>query len=524
MIRSYRNYFSNAKPEYFTTILMITLSVLGTVVAFIVQTNILNSIINKDLTSCLIYIIIDILLMTLARLFDLLSTIFQAKTIKRVNVMIKNNIGRKMTEMDDIEFSRSSTNVYLSNLTNDCDLVEDRVLANHFVLIYYIEMAILSFLALLLYSIYIGIFSIFFFFIMYHFPKIFENKTKRYTEYLSRSKEMYLHKIKDQIAGRDDYSDLCLLDSFYSRLDEAAKDIENNKYIYTQKMSVIDLMISFVNMLAQFGSFFISAILAVFGYISPGVVLSIGNLNGQFYSSLASISQTIMEMDSLSDLEDKLRYHKVDETKKEKCPKIEEIYFNDIDFAYGETEVIKDKSVRFVAPNRYLICGDNGTGKSTLLKLIMRKLKSSKGTYLINGVDAEKYDDRSIKEHIAYVTHMSHIFNMTVRDNLRLGEKIDDERSRKVLDALGLDDIDLDMVIDDDGGNLSGGQRQKIVLARAILRDRDIVISDESLSNIDRSSKKKIYDLIAQNKKLVLVVDHALEKDEEKDFIKISMR
>ena len=100
---------------------------------------------------------------------------------------------------------------------------------------------------------------------------------------------------------------------------------------------------------------------------------------------------------------------------------------------------------------------------------------------------------------------------------------IDDERSRKVLDALGLDDIDLDMVIADDGGNLSGGQRQKIVLARAILRDRDIVISDESLSNIDRSSKKKIYDLIAQDKKLVLVVDHALEKDEEKGFIKISM-
>ena len=276
-------------------------------------------------------------------------------------------------------------------------------------------------------------------------------------------------------------------------------------------------------MLAQFGSFFISAILAVFGYISPGVVLSIGNLNGQFYSSLASISQTIMEMGSLSDLEDKLRYHKVDEIKKEKCPKIEEIYFKDIDFAYGEIEVIKDKSVRFVAPNRYLICGDNGTGKSTLLKLIMRKLKSSKGTYLINGVDAERYDDRSIKEHIAYVTHMSHIFNTTVRDNLRLGEKIDDERSRNVLDALGLDDIDLDMVIDDDGGNLSGGQRQKIVLARAILRDRDIVISDESLSNIDRSSKKKIYDLIAQDKKLVLVVDHALEKDEEKGFIKISM-
>ena len=276
-------------------------------------------------------------------------------------------------------------------------------------------------------------------------------------------------------------------------------------------------------MLAQFGSFFISAILAVFGYISPGVVLSIGNLNGQFYSSLASISQTIMEMGSLSDLEDKLRYHKVDEIKKEKCPNIEEIYFKDIDFAYGEIEVIKDKSVRFVAPNKYLICGDNGTDKSTLLKLIMRKLKSSKGTYLINGVDAERYDDRSIKEHIAYVTHMSHIFNTTVRDNLRLGEKIDDERSRKVLDALGLDNIDLDTVIADDGGNLSGGQRQKIVLARAILRDRDIVISDESLSNIDRSSKKKIYDLIAQDKKLVLVVDHALEKDEEKGFIKISM-
>ena len=210
-------------------------------------------------------------------------------------------------------------------------------------------------------------------------------------------------------------------------------------------------------------------------------------------------------------------------SKKEKCPNIEEIYFNDIDFAYGEIGVIKDKSVRFVAPNKYLICGDNGTGKSTLLKLIMRKLKSSKGTYLINGVDAERYDDRSIKEHIAYVTHMSHIFNMTVRDNLRLGEKIDDERSRNVLDALGLDDIDLDMVIADDGGNLSGGQRQKIVLARAILRDRDIVISDESFSNIDRSSKKKMYDLIAQDKKLVLVVDHALEKDEEKGFIKISM-
>ncbi len=158
------------------------------------------------------------------------------------------------------------------------------------------------------------------------------------------------------------------------------------------------------------------------------------------------------------------------------------------------------------------INGDSGVGKSTLMKLLT-KFRTTE-TVLINGLDIKDIDNESLRNNLVYMSQEVPIIAGTLRDNLTLGNLVGEEDLNKLREVPLLQSIfsnkSMETIIDENGTNLSGGEKQKVALARAIFSDADMFILDEITSNIDKETADEIYKSITSinKEKIVLIISH----------------
>lgn len=194
-----------------------------------------------------------------------------------------------------------------------------------------------------------------------------------------------------------------------------------------------------------------------------------------------------------------------------------EIVFDSVDFTYPneDIDVLKSVSFKIRAGERVGFVGRVGSGKSTVAKLLVGLYSPSKGTIMIDGTDIRQIDPVDLRRNIGYVPQDLFLFRGTVRENVTIGAPYaDDAETLRVLELAGLDNFinqhpkGYDLMVGERGDNLSGGQRQAITVARAMMRRPNIVILDEPTSSMDSRSedtiKKKLPEAIA-GKTLVLI-------------------
>ena len=188
-------------------------------------------------------------------------------------------------------------------------------------------------------------------------------------------------------------------------------------------------------------------------------------------------------------------------------------------FAYEENrEIIHGIDLNFPVGGFTAIVGESGCGKSTIASILMGRNRGYGGSVKIGGVELSELSEASLMENITYISHQSYIFKGTVRDNLRMGKSAaSDEQLWAALEQVNLADFlrsenGLDTLLTERGGNLSGGQCQRLALARALLHDSPVYIFDEATSNIDVESEN---DIMAQihtlaKSRTVILISHRL--------------
>lgn len=213
------------------------------------------------------------------------------------------------------------------------------------------------------------------------------------------------------------------------------------------------------------------------------------------------------------------------EKRVEEAPVIE---LKDLSFSYdGTREVLRD--ITFTVPEGSFtaIAGVSGSGKSTIASLIMGRAKGYSGSLKTGGIEQPEILEESLMETVTYVGHQSPLFKGTVRENLLMGKPDADDRAlEEVLDRVNLkafldSENGLETKLQERGENFSGGQRQRLALARALLHDTPVYIFDEATSNIDVESENAILDEIKKLKgeKTVLFITHRLANVTEADEI-----
>lgn len=206
--------------------------------------------------------------------------------------------------------------------------------------------------------------------------------------------------------------------------------------------------------------------------------------------------------------------------KKQEIPDTEAlIRLDEVCFSYEpEREILHDISMELKPGSFTAIVGESGSGKSTLASILTGQNKRSGGALTIGGVDFYDISEQSRMLHITYVSHNSYLFGGTVRDNLLMAKPdASEEELWQVLEKTKLSDFlkseqGLDTVLTAQASNFSGGQRQRLALARALLHDSPVYLFDEATSNIDVESENDIMEQIIAlaQKKTVIVISHRL--------------
>ena len=191
----------------------------------------------------------------------------------------------------------------------------------------------------------------------------------------------------------------------------------------------------------------------------------------------------------------------------------------DLRFSYEpDREILHGINLSFSKGSFTSLVGESGCGKSTIASILMGRSRGYSGSVTIGGAELREISEESLMRHITYVSHQSYLFKGTVRSNLQMGKPgASDEQLWAVLKQVNLADFlrcenGLDTLVAEKGGNFSGGQCQRLALARALLHDSPVYIFDEATSNIDVESEN---DIMAQihalaGRKTVILISHRL--------------
>ncbi|HHV6308822.1 TPA: thiol reductant ABC exporter subunit CydC [Haemophilus influenzae] len=303
---------------------------------------------------------------------------------------------------------------------------------------------------------------------------------------------------------------------------ERIKDQEAKVRVYTEvAVSVFNIIMLFTGLILfsldkiDFAAFLIGVILLMSSY---GPVIALSNLSSNLLQTLASgerVLSLLAEEPELKDVESAVDLKDVESAVDLKD--VSRIDVENVNFAYGEEQILSDVSLSVKKGEILGIHGRSGSGKSTLLKLLMRFYDPKSGSIKINGETLPNINTCSLRDNMAYITQQTYIFNETIEENIRLARR--DATLEEIMEAAkkaSIHDFILSLPqgyqtkMTELGGNLSDGEKQRIGIARAFLHNAPIILLDEPTSNLDSLNEAMILKSLLNVKaeKLIILVSH----------------
>lgn len=274
---------------------------------------------------------------------------------------------------------------------------------------------------------------------------------------------------------------------------------------------------------AQFLSYLMSPLLSLLTYLAIGVVSVIGTIYaiggvitvGQLQAFVRFIWQVNEPLTQVSQLSSQIqsalsamdRIHEFIEYEEETDVEIKEMVFDgnvefkDIRFGYGKKEVLHGVSLEAKKGETVAIVGPTGSGKTTIVNLLMRFYDPNSGSIVIDGVNSTDINRRTLRDNIGMVLQDTWLFTGSIRENIRFSKPdATDEEIENACKYANADEFistlpnGYDTVIDEEADNISQGEKQLLTIARAILKDPKVLILDEATSSIDTKTEKNIQD------------------------------
>lgn len=274
---------------------------------------------------------------------------------------------------------------------------------------------------------------------------------------------------------------------------------------------------------AQFLSYLMSPLLSLLTYLAIGVVSVIGTIYaiggvitvGQLQAFVRFIWQVNEPLTQVSQLSSQIqsalsamdRIHEFIEYEEETDVEVKEMVFDgnvefkDIRFGYGKKEVLHGVSLEAKKGETVAIVGPTGSGKTTIVNLLMRFYDPNSGSIVIDGIDSININRRTLRDNIGMVLQDTWLFTGSIRENIRFSKPdATDEEIEQACKYANADEFistlpnGYDTAIDEEADNISQGEKQLLTIARAILKDPKVLILDEATSSIDTKTEKNIQD------------------------------
>lgn len=467
-----------------------------------------------------------LLLVPLGVLEAMTSNFFKRKS----NLNIKNYYITRVFAKNIREFQKENNGKYLSAMTNDFNTLELNLLTG----IYTAGRAFMNFLAgmwlvstvdyrmillaMVIIMVNIGISALTAKPIKKNYKErsdLFEGYTSYIKEVLSAFHIVKNYNLQDKVTA-----------DYYHKSDE----IQNKGFLIEKMMSFVNASQSFVMSSSFYGILCGIGYMAVTGRISAGglivIIEGINRMTYPVYELTESLPKLFTSGDLINKIEDSL---KDKETYEETVALKEfkgEIRFEEVGFHYedDDRQILREINLNFKKNGKYLVVGPSGGGKSTMLRLFRKYVNPTQGKILIDGHNLMEVKKEDYFGLIANIEQQVFLFEDTIRNNVTLYKEMEDNEIERAIRDAGLKEFveglpkGLDTVIYDNGKNISGGERSRIVIARALLSKARILLMDEAFASLDMERAREIEKTILNLKDITVInVSHVIFKD-TRDF------
>ena len=421
-------------------------------------------------------------------------------------------------------FSSENSSLYISALSNDATTVEMNYLANVFVIVENATICIGALVLMFYYSPLLTILSIVLALLPLAVSICTGNLVAKAEKTVSDKNETYMSTLKDSLVG------FAVIKSFRAEaqmcriFSDAVKEVTDAK-TYRKKMSVlVNGLSSTSGTILQFSIFLIGAYLALTGHgLSAGSVLVFVQLLNFVINPIGVIPQALAEIKASKALIEKVAVALESNVREEGLESKNEvttgIVVQNLSFGYEEEKpVLQNVNFTFDAGKSYAIVGSSGSGKSTLLNLLMASHDNYTGSICYDEAELRQINSESLYEMVSVVQQNVFIFNASIRDNITMFSDFPREEVDRAIELSGLSKLIAergeDYLCGENGSGLSGGEKQRISIARSLLKKSQVLLVDEATAALDAQTAFQVSNAILDLNGLTrIVVTHALDEN-----------
>lgn len=458
-------------------------------------------------------------------LFDFLSRRLSVVVYHHTLEILGMDLGKNILKLENNSLDEYGSGVFIQRMTGDTDKLAD--VFNHLVtmfssLVKYIGILIAIFIVNKI----VFLFTLIILIIRYLIERARANRRKKDDKLSRKAKDSVSSFVGELVRGARDIKMLNSENDFMKEMNYRIKDF-NEKRIRMQNVSWNYRVFSF-----WFTDISFLLLIILLAFLIKDKVISIsiamvlynyvGNVGGSTYllgDLLEYIKDFNLSCERVREVIDGDKFKK-EQFGEKHLDKVEGHFtFEHVFFKYKEKEVLKDLTFE-VKPNETVaFVGKSGAGKTTIFNLLCKMYDVNQGKITIDGININELDKDSIRGNITIISQNPYIFNMSIRDNLKLVKNnLNDEEMYNACKIACLDDFiqelsdGYDTIIGEGGVNLSGGQKQRLAIARALVQKTEIILFDEATSALDNETQEKIQHAIEnmKNEYTILIIAHRL--------------
>lgn len=475
-------------------------------------------IVNPNFASILINILILLISWGLTETLALVSEFLKAKLKAQMNNTLREQISKKI--IANAYQNDENQGAYSSWFIQDIQQIDEKGIDSFFVIFENGFLLLITSITLLLMHRSIFLLSFLGVILLSLIPRLSQTKIKNLTHEVSSANEIFSQRLNNRLRGLGHFKLNQASDIFIEKNQNDSQQLEKQIQHHTQATSLIifgiEITYRFINMFIML----FTALLAHNGKIYPGIIFAVGNLTGVLFDSADKFMTSSLNFATSKVLFDKFKVEQKKPTLKRLEPFSESILCSNLSIQFHKDPILKNRNFVFDKGKKYAITGASGSGKTSLIKTIIGLSDHYTGVITWDGIDIKAIDKDYLWQQITYVRQNDSLFNDTLRFNLTLGKIIADEMILEELKKVNLmefyenTEAGLDTEINDLGTNLSGGQIQRILIARARLRNKLIYFIDEGTSALDQENTKMIENLLLSEKLFtVIYISHKINAD-----------
>lgn len=452
-----------------------------------------------------------------------LSYVSRPRFIAKGIAQYKNYAYEQLSKKGIAAFSDENTSTYLSALLGDAASIEKNYLENVFQFADGLCFCVGSLVLMFWYNATLTLIAVGLSLLPLISSIVFGGAMAKAEKELSDKNAEYTDTLKDSLVGfslvKAFRAEVQICRLFAKKIKAAQRADERSR----KAAIFVEFLANSASFIVQIGVFFIGAYLVLSGTgMTAGTIILFVQLLNYVVGPLASLPMALGQLKSakalIQKLANALAENVQEDSDKQPCTHEKELRVENLQFAYeSEKPVLRGVSFAFEKGKSYAVVGASGSGKSTLLNLLLAANKSYQGGIFYDGVELSQISEQSLYDTVGHIQQNVFVFNATVRENVTMFSEFPQDEVERAIQLSGLKQLvqerGEDYLCGENGCGLSGGEKQRLSIARALLKKSELLLVDEATAALDKQTASLVLDAILSVPNVTkIVVTHALDK------------